>query len=50
MRSGNLADHYKEDLKMEHITLNNGAKIPQLGIGTFKLSPQEAEASVEGQE
>ncbi|MGN0535634.1 MAG: aldo/keto reductase [Eubacterium sp.] len=31
---------------MEHITLNNGVKMPMLGIGTFQLSPDEAESSV----
>lgn len=29
-----------------YITLNNGVKMPMLGIGTFLLSPDEAEASV----
>ncbi len=31
---------------MEYLTLNNGVIIPMLGIGTFLLSPDEAEASV----
>ena len=31
---------------MEYITLNNGVKMPMAGIGTFLLSPDEAEASV----
>lgn len=31
---------------MEYVTLNNGVKMPMLGIGTFLLSPDEAEASV----
>lgn len=31
---------------MEYVTLNNGVKIPMAGIGTFLLSPDEAEASV----
>ena len=31
---------------MEFITLNNGVKMPMAGIGTFLLSPDEAEASV----
>lgn len=31
---------------MEYITLHNGVKMPMLGIGTFLLSPDEAEASV----
>lgn len=31
---------------MEYATLNNGVKMPMAGIGTFLLSPDEAEASV----
>lgn len=31
---------------MEYITLNNGVKMPMAGIGTFLLSPNEAETSV----
>lgn len=31
---------------MEYVTLNNGVKMPMAGIGTFLLSPDEAEASV----
>lgn len=31
---------------MEYATLNNGIKMPLAGIGTFLLSPDEAEASV----
>ncbi len=31
---------------MEYITLNNGVKCPAAGIGTFMLSPTEAENSV----
>ena len=31
---------------MEDATLNNGVKMPMAGIGTFLLSPDEAEASV----
>ena len=31
---------------MENITLNNGIKCPVVGIGTFMLSPKEAENSV----
>ena len=30
---------------MEYITLNNGVKMPMAGIGTFLLSPDEAENS-----
>ena len=30
---------------MEHTTLNNGVKMPMAGIGTFLLTPDEAEAS-----
>lgn len=29
---------------MEYVTLNNGIKMPMAGIGTFLLSPDEAEA------
>ena len=31
---------------MENITLNNGIKCPVVGIGTFMLSPKDAENSV----
>ena len=31
---------------MEYIMLNNGVRMPMAGIGTFMLSPDEAEASV----
>lgn len=31
---------------MEYVTLHNGVQMPMLGIGTFLLSPDEAEASV----
>ena len=31
---------------MEYAALNNGVKMPMAGIGTFLLSPDEAEASV----
>ena len=31
---------------MEYITLNNGTKCPVVGIGTFMLSPAEAQKSV----
>lgn len=30
---------------MDYIALNNGVKMPMMGIGTFMLSPDEAEAS-----
>lgn len=33
---------------MEYVTLNNGVKMPMLGIGTFLLTPDEAESSVLG--
>ena len=29
---------------MEYATLNNGVKMPMAGIGTFLLTPDEAEA------
>lgn len=31
---------------MEYVTLNNGVTMPMAGIGTFLLSPDEAENSV----
>lgn len=31
---------------MEYFTLNNGTKIPAVGIGTFMMQPDEAEAAV----
>ena len=31
---------------MEYVTLNNGVRMPMAGIGTFMLTPDEAEASV----
>lgn len=31
---------------MDYITLNNGVRMPMAGIGTFLLTPDEAEASV----
>ena len=31
---------------MEYATLNNGVKMPMAGIGTFLLTPDEAETSV----
>jgi diketogulonate reductase-like aldo/keto reductase len=31
---------------MEYITLNNGIKCPEVGIGTFMLAPADAENSV----
>ena len=31
---------------MEYVTFNNGIKMPMAGIGTFLLTPDEAEASV----
>lgn len=31
---------------MEYAMLNNGVKMPMAGIGTFLLSPDEAEGSV----
>jgi len=34
-----------EESLMDYITLNNGVKMPVAGIGTFLLSPDEAEAS-----
>lgn len=31
---------------MEYVTLNNGVKMPKLGLGTFRLQPKDAEESV----
>lgn len=31
---------------MEYVVLNNGIQMPMAGIGTFLLTPDEAEASV----
>ena len=31
---------------MEYITLNNGIQMPMAGIGTFLLTPDEAETAV----
>ena len=30
---------------MEYLNLNNGTKIPAAGIGTFLMSPQDAQAA-----
>ena len=38
--------HIKEVSNMEYVTLNNGAKCPIVGIGTFMLTPADAENSV----
>lgn len=31
---------------MQYVTLNNGVKMPQLGLGTYLLEPDDAEAAV----
>ena len=31
---------------MEYTTLNNGIKMPMAGIGTFLLTPDQAESAV----
>ena len=31
---------------MQYVTLNNGVKMPVLGLGTYQLSPDDAEAAV----
>ena len=41
----NLERTFKEESFMEYATLNNGVKMPMAGIGTFLLTPDEAEAS-----
>ena len=35
-----------EEVRMEYAVLNNGVKMPMAGIGTFLLSPKDAEAAV----
>jgi len=35
-----------EEMIMEYVTLNNGVKMPMVGIGTFLLQPEDAEAAV----
>lgn len=32
---------------MDYFKLNNGIKIPNIGIGTFMIEPDDAEKSVE---
>ncbi len=39
-------EYIREECIMEYFNLNNGTKIPAAGIGTFLLSPAEAENSV----
>ena len=50
MKTGSLQvpehQHIKEDLQMENIVLNNKLECPVVGIGTFMLSPADAENSV----
>jgi diketogulonate reductase-like aldo/keto reductase len=50
MEAGSLQvpehQHIKEDLQMENIVLNNKLECPVVGIGTFMLSPADAEVSV----
>ena len=36
----------QEDFTMEYVTMNNGNKCPVIGIGTFMISPADAEVSV----
>ena len=31
---------------MDHITLNNGVTIPQVGLGTYLLKPDDAQSAV----
>ena len=40
-----MSSIYKEQI-MEYVTLNNGVKCPVVGIGTFMLTPADAENSV----
>ena len=37
----------KKEKNMEYFTLNNGYKMPMAGIGTFMISPADAEVAVE---
>lgn len=41
-----ISNTYKGGRNMEYVTLSNGVKMPMLGIGTFTLTPAEAENSV----
>ena len=41
-----MSKNVKEESIIEYVTLNNGIKMPMAGIGTFLLTPDEAEASV----
>lgn len=43
---GYLKINFQEEIFMEYVTLNNGVTMPMAGIGTFLLSPDEAESSV----
>jgi diketogulonate reductase-like aldo/keto reductase len=45
-RSKEKISDYKEEFKMEYVTLNNGINCPAVGIGTFMLTPSDAENSV----
>jgi len=45
MMPQNSKKRFKEEFIMEYAVLNNGVKMPMAGIGTFLLSPDEAEAS-----
>ena len=40
------SENIREENAMEYIVLNNGVKCPVIGIGTFMLSPADAENSV----
>ncbi len=44
-RGKNLQKRLKEESLMEYATLHNGVKMPMAGIGTFLLTPDEAEAA-----
>ena len=37
------AAHDNKGVHMDHITLNNGVTIPQVGLGTYLLEPDDAQ-------
>ncbi len=45
MKLKSQAEQFKEETVVEYVNLNNGVKMPLSGIGTFLLTPDEAESS-----
>lgn len=46
-KSGIITSETKKEIKtMEYFELNNGVRMPMEGLGTFLLSPKDAEESV----